>query len=198
MVPVDELIESPAGMPVADQVKDWPDWLSVAELVSGVMALPAAEVWLDTVVTATTLVVLQVRAADPACPVVSVATIRTEAEPGVVGVPEMVPLEALIDNPAGSPVADQVMVTPESVSVAVLARGVMADPVADDWLPRLATVIDEVTVQVNEVDPAKKAPSVAVTVTTNEPPVVGVPVMVPVEESIDRPVGRLVAEKVRV
>ena len=47
MVPVDELIDSPAGRPVAVQVKDWPDWVSVAELVSGVMALAAADVWFE-------------------------------------------------------------------------------------------------------------------------------------------------------
>ena len=138
------------------------------------------------------------RAADPAWPVVSVATISTEAEPAAVGVPVMVPVDELMDRPAGRPVAVQVMVTPLSVSVALLATGVMAEPVTEVWLAGLATMIDEVIVKVNEVDPAKKAPSVAVPVTTNEPPVVGVPERVPVDELIAKPVGRLVADQVRV
>jgi len=163
--PVEELIERPAGRPEVVQVKDWPDWVSVAELVNVLMAVPAGEVRLDLDKTATVLVVVHVSAAEPACPVLSEATIRTEAEPGVVGVPVIVPLEALIDRPAGSPVADQVIVTPISVSVALDVSGVMAEPVVLVWLPGLATVIDEVRVQVNEVLPTKEFVSVAYSTT---------------------------------
>ena len=45
------------------------------------------------------------------------------------------------------------------------------------------------TVQVNVVDPVAPVPSVAVTVTVNVPPAVGVPEISPVEELIDRPAG---------
>ena len=38
-------------------------------------------------------------------PVVSVAVTVTDDVPAVVGVPEISPVEALIDSPAGSPVA---------------------------------------------------------------------------------------------
>ena len=66
MVPVDELIESPAGMPVADQVKDWPDWLSVAEFVNVAMVAPAAPDWFDLDVTVTVLVMVHENEVDPA------------------------------------------------------------------------------------------------------------------------------------
>ena len=45
------------------------------------------------------------------------------------------------------------------------------------------------TVQVNVADPVAPVPSVAVTVTVNVPPAVGVPEISPVEELTDRPVG---------
>ena len=44
----------------------------------------------------------------------------------------------------------------------------------------------------------KPAPSVAVTVTEEVPAVVGVPVMAPVDGSIESPAGRPVADQVRV
>ena len=61
-----------------------------------------------------------------------------------------------------------------------------------------ATVTVLAMVHENEVDPAYVAPSVAVTVTEETPGVVGVPVMDPVEELIDRPAGRPEALQVRV
>src|SRR5580700_6735187 len=48
---------------------------------------------------------VQVNEADPAAPVVSFAVPVTLEVPAVVGVPEISPVEVLIDNPAGSPVA---------------------------------------------------------------------------------------------
>ena len=130
-------------------------------MVNVAMEVPAGEVRLDLDETATVLVVVHVSAAEPACPVVSEATIRTEANPGVVGVPVIVPEEELIDRPAGSPVADHVMVAAVSVSVALEVSGVMAEPVVLAWLPGLAIVIEEVRVQVNEVLPTKEFVSVA-------------------------------------
>ena len=124
-------------------------------------SVPVGDARLTSVDTTTELLTVQVNAADPACPVLSEATIRTEAEPGVVGVPVIVPVEELIDRPAGSPVADQVIVTPISVSVALEVSGVIAEPVVLVWLPGLATVIEDVRVQVNEVLPTKELVSVA-------------------------------------
>ena len=49
-------------------------------------------------------------------------------------------------------------------------------------------------VQLNEADPDAPVPSVAVTVTEDVPAVVGVPLIRPVEELIDRPAGRPLAE----
>ena len=134
-------------------------------MVNVAMEVPAGEVRLDLDETATVLVVVHVSAAEPACPVLSEATIRTEAEPGVVGVPVIVPVEELIDRPAGSPVADQVMVAAVSVSVALEVSGVIAEPVVLIWLPGLAIVIEEVRVQVNEVLPTKEFVSVAYSTT---------------------------------
>ena len=65
IVPVEELIESPAGRPVADQVRLAPDWVSVAESVTGVMAVPESEDLLPGLATVTVLVTVQVNEALP-------------------------------------------------------------------------------------------------------------------------------------
>ncbi len=65
MVPEDPLIDSPAGRPVADQVKVAPDWESVADSVTGVMAEPVTEAWFPGLVTATVLEIVQVKVALP-------------------------------------------------------------------------------------------------------------------------------------
>ena len=49
---------------------------------------------------------VQVNEADPDGPVESVAVTVTVPLPAVVGVPEIFPVVALIDSPAGSPVAE--------------------------------------------------------------------------------------------
>ncbi len=49
--------------------------------------------------------IVQVKLAEPLAPVVSVAVTVTLEVPAVVGVPEMRPVEELIDRPAGRPVA---------------------------------------------------------------------------------------------
>ena len=48
---------------------------------------------------------VQLNEAVPLAPVVSLAVTVTDDVPAVVGVPEISPVEALIDNPAGRPVA---------------------------------------------------------------------------------------------
>ena len=70
--------------------------------------MPTVEVWLPGLVTVTTLggLTVQVNDADPCAPVVSVAVTVTLEVPAVVGVPEIRPVEELIDSPAGSPVAE--------------------------------------------------------------------------------------------
>jgi hypothetical protein len=49
--------------------------------------------------------IAHVKDADPEAPVVSVAVTVTLLDPAVVGVPEMSPVEELIDKPAGRPLA---------------------------------------------------------------------------------------------
>ena len=77
----------------------------------------------------------------------------TEQVHGAVGVPVMDPVELLIVSPAGRPVADQVSVAPDWVSVAELETAVIAVPVTADLLPGLATATVLVTVQVIAVVP---------------------------------------------
>jgi hypothetical protein len=106
IVPVDELIDRPAGRPVADQVRVAPDWESVAESVTGVMAVPETSDWLPGPVTAMVLDTVQENVAEPFAPLASVAVTVTEEVPGAVGVPLIVPVDELIDSPAGRPVAE--------------------------------------------------------------------------------------------
>ena len=65
MSPVAELMLSPVGSPTADQMSWAPLWVSVAELVSVVMAVPAALVRSDWPVTVTVLVTVQMNDVDP-------------------------------------------------------------------------------------------------------------------------------------
>src|SRR3981081_4419671 len=51
------------------------------------------------------LLTVQLNVAEPGAPVVSVAVTVTLLLPAVVGVPEISPVEELMDTPAGSPVA---------------------------------------------------------------------------------------------
>ena len=162
--PVEELIDMPVGSAAAVQVNTALDWVSVAEGAKEA-AVPVRVARLAWAVTTTELLMVQVKAADPEWPVLSRATRTTAEEPGVVGVPLTTPVVALIDKPAGRPVADHVRVAPGSESVALGTNGVMAVPVVANWVPGLPTVTVDEMPQVNEVEPAKACPSVAVMVT---------------------------------
>jgi hypothetical protein len=123
-----------------------------------------------------------------------VAVTVTEDDPAVVGVPVMAPVPELIESPVGSPVADHVeMVAVDDESVAELDSVEMGPPDRLDWLPGLATDTVLVTVQLKVACPEKPALSVAVTVTEDDPAVVGVPVMAPVPELMESPAGSPVA-----
>ena len=197
--PVELLIDSPAGSPVALQVSVAPDWLSVADEARVAMAVPDVPVWVPGLSTVTWLVTVHVKVAVPDWLDGSVAVRVTEQVQGAVGVPEMVPFEVLMVRPVGRPVADQVKDdTPDCESVAVLVRAVMAEPVTFVRLPGFVTATVLVTVQEIVVVPKKPAPSVALSVTEQVQGVVGVPVIDPVDELIDSPVGRPAADHVRV
>ena len=131
MAPVAALMLSPAGRPVALQVKLAPAWELVAVVPRGAMGVPDTADWGPGLATDTELVMVQAKVAEPVAPEVSVAVTVTDDEPPVLGLPVMVPLAALIDSPAGRPVADQLMVAAE-VSVAKMARAVMALPDGPD------------------------------------------------------------------
>src|ERR1700729_3766076 len=107
---------------------------------------------------------VQVKEAVPEKPPPSVAVMTTGFDPAEVGVPVMVPVPELMDSPAGSPVADQVRVAPDWLSVAELVTGVMAAPVTLDLPPGLVTETVLLTAQVKPADVAVAAwVSVAVT-----------------------------------
>ncbi len=86
----------------------WPEAESVA-LICRLTAVPTVPDWLPGLVTVIVLPVVelmvQVKDADPVAPVVSFAVTVTLLVPAVVGVPEIRPVEELIDRPAGRPVA---------------------------------------------------------------------------------------------
>src|SRR5436190_10853156 len=104
----EELTDSPAGRPVAAKVSVSPAAESVAWSCTPVMAVPTVPVWLPGFVTVTVLPgpeMTQVKDAEPEAPVVSAAETVTLLVPAAVGVPEIRPVEELMDRPAGSPEA---------------------------------------------------------------------------------------------
>jgi hypothetical protein len=87
-----------------------------------------------------------------------------------------------------------VRVAVDEESVPATTSGVTGEPDTDAWSPGEARDTELVIVQGNEVSAEKPESSVAVTVTDGEPAVVGVPVIVPVDASIESPAGSPVAE----
>ena len=110
----------------------------------------------------------------------------------------MTPVAASIVSPAGRPVADQVSVSPGRESVAPTANGVIAPPDTELCAPGEVTLTELVTVQVKVAEAVVEAESTTETVTWKVPAVVGVPVMMPVEELMARPTGSPVADQVSV
>ena len=198
--PVDTLMARPAGRPDTDHVEMVAvDELSEAALTRAEMAEPDTLVWVPGLVTVTTLVTFQVKVADPDPwgVALSLAVIVTEQTHAVVGVPVTCPVDTLITRPNGNPEAVQVeIVAVVDESPATLLRAVMADPDTLLFVPGLVTVIVLVMFQVNEAVAVSAWVSVAVMVTEQAQAVVGVPVMAPVPEAMERPAGRPDAEKV--
>src|ERR1035438_8326097 len=93
MVPEVELMDRPLGSPVADHVKLWSRWVSVAVLGRAVMALPDGLAWLPGLATDTEPVTVQVKLAEPMAPEPLVAVsfawlpgLATDTEPVTVQV----------------------------------------------------------------------------------------------------------------
>jgi hypothetical protein len=85
------------------------------------------------------LLIVQVNEAEPDAPVVSLAETVTLLVPAVVGVPEISPVEELIDSPAGRPVAEYVSVCPDAESDAETCK-LAAVPTVPVRLPGFVTV----------------------------------------------------------
>ena len=206
MAPPDEAIDRPAGRPVAVQVSVAVDEVSVAAGVRVVMAAPDALDLVPGLVTATVLVMVQVKLTELANGVgepLSAAVMVTEQAHAVVGVPLITPVPDAMVTPAGRPVADQVTVDVDEVSVATEVMLVMAVPDTLD----LAVVVGLLTATVLEMFQVKMAElanvvgeplSVAVIVTEQAHAVVGVPVMAPPDDAMTSPTGRPVAVQVSV
>ena len=104
----------------------------------------------------------------------------------------MTPDDELMDKPVGRPDADHTnVVIDEFESAAVTVTGTTAVPAVDDCGPGEVTVIVlPVTLQAKDAEPVAPVPSPAVTVAEKVPTTLGVPLMTPVEELIERPAGR--------
>ena len=157
---------------------------------------------MDLAVTTTVLVIVHEKVALPelAGVALSDAVRVTVVTPGVVGVPVMAPVEALMDSPVGrAEAAHAVMEAPDEL---VDATGLkeMTPLVTLVLEPGLVTVMAPETFQVKVADPAKVGVelSVAVMVTEHAHEDVGVPVTDPVEELMASPVGRPLWVQVRV
>jgi len=155
ITPVVGLIDRPAGRPVADHdAMVAVDEESVADGVSGAMAVPLTLDRVPGLVTVTTVVMVQVNVAEPELPALSTAVTVVEHAHAVVGVPVITPDVALIDRPAGRPVADHdAMVAVDDESVADGVSGVMAVPAGLERGPGFATVTVLVMFQVKVVEP---------------------------------------------
>lgn len=154
----------------------------MALICRAVMALPVTLDWVPGLVTATVLLTVQVKVAEPWAPRLSVAVRVTEHEQAVVGVPEIAPVLLLNDSPDGRPDWAHDEMVPPPVTEALGVNPVMAVPDTLDWLPGLVTVTTSLTVQLKALlVPLKLFESVAVAVTEYVPPVVGVPEMTPLE-----------------
>ena len=172
--------------------------VSAAAGVRVEIADPVALDWVPGLVTETAPVAVQVNEIEPANEAPSVAVMVAAHAHAVVGVPATDPVEELIANPTGRPVADQVKVAPDWESVAELVRVGMAEPVTFDWFALAVTATVSVIVHEKVAEPAEPLPSVAVKVTVKTPGVVGVPVIAPPELAMASPTGRPLAVHVRV
>jgi hypothetical protein len=108
ITPVEELMDSPVGRPVADQVNVvMLESESVADMVRLTDVLGGVN-WLPGLVTVTRLWIVQVKVVEPTAPVVScTVTCTVNGLPVVVvGVPLITPVVALTVSPVGSPVAE--------------------------------------------------------------------------------------------
>ena len=160
MAPLVPLMDNPPGSPVADhEVMVAADDESVAELLRVEMAVPVTLDWVPGLATVTVLVTFQVKAALAVSVWVSVAVRVTEQAQAVVGVPLMTPEEALMERPAGRPVAEKVTELPPVVSWgALMVRLLMAVPEVFDCVPGLVTERAS-TFQVKVIEPAVPAAS---------------------------------------
>src|SRR6266545_2888699 len=144
---------SPGGSPVADH--------------DGYGAVPPVAV----ICTCSAAAMAHLKVVDPDLPSVSVTvTVTSLAGPTVVGVPDITPVEGLIDRAGGSPVAPHGpgLVTDQLYGpvppLSAIGREA-AVPTTVVWFPGLVSCGKGLTVQVKATESARPLPSVAVAVT---------------------------------
>src|ERR1035437_7596528 len=193
MAPQEESINNPAGSPVAVHTN------GVAPPVAAtgpLYATPTKPFGSEAVViTRAASIVTENGLVTLKCVglVASVTVTLIVAGPATVGVPVMAPLEESINNPAGSPVA----VHTNGVAPPVAATGPLyARPTTPFGSADVVIVSTEFMMIGNCLVTLKcvgLVASVTVTLIVAGPATVGVPVMAPLEESINNPAGSPVA-----
>ncbi len=196
MAPVEALIESGVGSPVADQVYGFVPpvavavrlyaWPAVPEGSEAVVIVRVADAMLSVSVV---LVLCGVGAAE------SVTLIVTLPLLTAVGVPEITPPE-LIERPAGKPVADQLYGVVPPVAAIVMLYACPTWPAFRAVVVIVSGAAVTVSPSVALADCGLGEPeSVTLMATILELGPAGVPVIAPVDALIERPVGRPVADQ---
>ena len=139
IAPVDELMLTPAGRPVADHVTVPLAPEAVNDTLTGEPTFTATAE-LDGVIVNDTGDTVMVTVAVAVLPAASFAVTVTLDVPTAVGVPEIAPVDELMLTPAGRPVADHVTVplAPEAVNVTV----VIAEPTFTDTVELDALIVN--------------------------------------------------------
>ena len=187
IVPLAVSIDSPLGRPAADHVYGTAP--PVADGVVGLKALPTCPFGsADGHVAVNGVITFSVKLFVPAAVRASATAAATVNVPAAVGVPEMMPVEESMANPAGSPEADQTygVVPPVAVGFAE----VYATPTSPSGIDtgHVTTSAGFTVIAYAFVAVAVMA-SVMVRDTLNVPAVVGEPEIAPVDELIVRPGG---------
>ena len=197
IAPVEALIPSPAGKPVADHVYGVVPPVA-ASVAPGYAVLTTPDGNDDVVIESWPVIVIDRLFVAVRCVgfVESVTVMFTVLVAAAVAVPLMTPVDASMLSPVGRPVADHVYGVVPPVALTVALYGVPALPPGNEVVVMVGgamIVIAKLTVAVRCVGFVE---SVTVMAAVLAPAVVGVPLITPVEALIPSPAGKPVADQV--